>query len=123
MSELNLPEEFRAIEDWLCECEGMTKLAYHDKTNSAITIADARKLFTALSEARDELHRLNCIVGDLVSDKKSLRGENSEKNKRIIELESAIEFAKTEIDGLNTYINGCPICSEHLRLKAKARKG
>ncbi len=63
MDNLYLPEEFRQYEDWMYKGKGAR--------------GEILKLIlTALSDARDELHKKDCIIGDLVSDKKGLRNEN-----------------------------------------------
>ena len=64
MSELNLPQEFTFSPK---ELEG---LSYGERLN---LIAE---LLIALSEARDELHKKDCIIGDLLGENKRLRKEN-----------------------------------------------
>lgn len=67
MDNLNLPDKLRALEEATKNWYGNRHLFVMPNT--------IEQLLTALSDARDELHKKDCIIGDLVSDKKGLRDE------------------------------------------------
>ncbi|KKN49506.1 hypothetical protein LCGC14_0642130 [marine sediment metagenome] len=67
---MNLPEEFREIE----------KQANRGKRKNCNVIFGSktiREILTALSDARDALHKKDCEIGDLLKEKKRLREENT----------------------------------------------
>ena len=68
MNELNLPEKFRELIITLRGFKGVGDI--HIDPNFLFNI-----LF-AFSEARDELHKKDCIIGDLLGENKRLRKEN-----------------------------------------------
>ena len=116
MSELNLPDELGYIYDWYIKRveEKEKGIQYTGHFN----FPALGKVLTALSEARDELHKKDCIIGDLVKEK-------AEACDEIRDSHSAIDEAGMKIPG-NTLANRIILLRKKVALEIdtlKARKG